>query len=107
MKLEREWTDGSKIELIFPMELSVRRWAVNQNSASVDYGPLTLSLKIDERYEKVDSKTKAIGDSHWIEGADPEKWPTYEIYADSPWNYALVLPDDNSTAGFEVVHMPW
>ena len=107
MKLEREWTDGSKIELIFPMELSVRRWAVNQNSASVDYGPLTLSLKIDERYEKVDSKAKAIGDSHWIEGADPEKWPTYEIYADSPWNYALVLPDDNSTAGFEVVHMPW
>ena len=107
LRLEREWADGDCVELIFPMELSVRRWAVNQNSASVDYGPLTMSLKIDERYEKVDSKASAIGDSHWIEGADPEKWPTYEIYADSPWNYALVLPESNSTAGFEVVRLPW
>ncbi len=107
LRLEREWTDGDRVELIFPMELSVRRWAVNQNSASIDYGPLTMSLKIAERYEKVDSRASAIGDSHWIEGADPAKWPTYEIYADSPWNYALVLPEDNSTAGFEVVHRPW
>lgn len=107
LKLEREWTDGSSVELIFPMELSVRRWAVNRNSATIDYGPLTLSLKIAERYHKVDSKESALGDSHWIEGADPEKWPAYEIFADSPWNYSLVLPDNNSTSGFEVVRLPW
>jgi hypothetical protein len=48
-----------------------------------------MSLKITERYEKKDSRTTAIGDSHWQATADPDKWPTYEIYADSPWNYAL------------------
>lgn len=107
LKIDRRWADGDRVELVFPMELSVRRWAVNRNSASVNYGPLTLSLKIAERYNKVDSKASAIGDSHWIEGADTEKWPTYEIFPDSPWNYSLILPDDNSTAAFEVVKLPW
>lgn len=107
LKIDRKWADGDCVELVFPMELSVRRWAVNRNSASVNYGPLTLSLKIVERYNKVDSKESAIGDSHWIEGADTEKWPTYEIFPESPWNYSLILPADNSTAGFEVVKLPW
>ncbi len=107
LRIEREWRDGDCIELIFPMELSVRRWPINQNSASIDYGPLTMSLKIAERYETVDSKITSIGDSHWIEGADPAKWPTYEIYPDSPWNYSLLLPDDNSTDDFEIVKLPW
>lgn len=107
MRLEADWADGDCVQLVFPMQLSVRRWAVNRNSATIDYGPLTMSLKIDERYEKVDSRASAIGDSHWQPGADPEKWPAFEIYADSPWNYALVLPDDNSTAGMEVVRRPW
>ena len=58
---------------------------------SVDYGPLTLSLKIDEKYIEKDSRETAIGDSKWQKGADPKKWPTTEIYANSPWNYSLVL----------------
>lgn len=107
LKVEADWADGAAVELIFPRKLSVRRWAINQNSATIDYGPLTMSLKINERYEKVNSKDVAIGDSHWLPGADPEAWPTYEIYAASPWNYALILPDDNSTDGFEIVNRPW
>lgn len=106
-RVETQWKKGDTVELVFPMELSVRRWTVNQNSASVNYGPLTLSLRIKERYEKRDSRKTAIHDSNWIEGADPEKWPTYEIYADSPWNYSLILPDNNSTAGFEVEKLAW
>lgn len=95
------------VELKFPMELSLRRWEANRNSASVNYGPLTLSLRINERYEKVNSAEKAIGDSNWLEGADPEKWPTYEIYADSPWNYSLILPEDNPFAAFKVTRKEW
>ena len=106
-RVETQWKKGDTVELVFPMGLSVRRWTVNQNSASVNYGPLTLSLRIKERYEKRDSRKTAIHDSNWIEGADPEKWPTYEIYADSPWNYSLILPDNNSTAGFEVEKLAW
>lgn len=85
----REWKDGDRVEADFPMELSHRTWQVNKNSVSVDYGPLTLSLKIAERYVMKNSAQTAIWDSRWQEGADTEKWPSYEIYPDSPWNYAL------------------
>ena len=87
--IDREWKDGDRVEADFPMELSHRTWQVNKNSVSVDYGPLTLSLKIAERYVLKNSAQTAIWDSRWQEGADTEKWPSYEIYPDSPWNYAL------------------
>ncbi|MBQ5872508.1 MAG: glycoside hydrolase family 127 protein, partial [Bacteroidaceae bacterium] len=89
LRINRQWQNGDQVSLHFPMRLTKRTWALNKNSVSVNYGPLTMSLKITERYEKKDSRTTAIGDSHWQETADPGKWPTYEIYADSPWNYAL------------------
>ncbi len=88
--ISRTWKDGDRVQLHLPMHLSLRRWALNKNSVSVDYGPLTMSLLIKERREQVDSRATAIGDSHWQEGADASQWPTTEIYADSPWNYALV-----------------
>ena len=107
LKIAGEWKDGDVVELVFPMELSVRRWPVNQNSATVDYGPLTLSLMIDERYEKRNSAEVAIGDSQWQAGADTEKWPTYEIYPASAWNYSLVLPSANPLKDFKVEHLEW
>ncbi len=106
-KIEREWSDGDRVELVLPMHLSVRRWPTNQNSATLDYGPLTLSLRIDERYEKANSAAVAIGDSKWQEGADPEKWPTYEIYPASPWNYSLIVPAGDDVSGFTVTRLPW
>lgn len=57
---------------------------------SVNYGPLTLSLKIEEVYKKLDSRETAIGDSKWQENADASAWPTFEIYPGSSWNYALM-----------------
>jgi hypothetical protein len=88
--IHREWSENDKIELNLPMDFSTRRWQVNKNSLSVNYGPLTLSLKIEEEYKTLDSRETAIGDSKWQEGADASHWPTYEIYPASPWNYALV-----------------
>lgn len=96
--------NGDQITLNLPMELSIRTWQTNRNSVSVNYGPLTLSLKIKERYEKKDSRATAIGDSKWQKGADASAWPTYEIYPDSPWNYALVLDKKDPLKGFKVVH---
>ena len=63
--IHREWSDGDRVELTFPMSLSMRTWQVNKNSVSVDYGPLTLSLKIAEKYVEKDSRETAIGDSKW------------------------------------------
>ena len=84
--IEREWADGDKVEMTLPMSLSMRTWQVNKNSVSVDYGPLTLSLKIAEKYVEKDSRETAIGDSKWQKDAGTQKWPTTEIYPGSPWN---------------------
>lgn len=89
-KITREWSDADEIVLTVPMDFKYRQWQVNKNSVSVDYGPLTLSLKIEEDYQQKDSRETAIGDSKWQEGADASAWPTYEIYPASPWNYALL-----------------
>ena len=89
------------------MSLSMRTWQVNKNSASVDYGPLTLSLKIGEKYEQKDSRAAAIWDSKWQKGADPEKWPTTEIYPTTPWNYALVLGKTDPLKDFKVIRKEW
>ena len=88
-KITREWADSDEVVLSVPMNFNYRQWQVNKNSVSVDYGPLTLSLKINEDYRQKDSRETAIGDSKWQEGADASAWPTYEIYPASPWNYAL------------------
>lgn len=105
--INRKWGDGDQMELTFPMSLSMRTWQVNKNSVSVDYGPLTLSLKIGEKYVKRDSHETAIWDSKWQEGADAKQWPTTEIYADSPWNYSLVLDKEEPLKHFKVIRKAW
>ena len=88
--INREWKNNDVVELMVPMDFTVRQWQVNKNSVSVNYGPLTLSLKIDEVYKMLDSRETAIGDSKWQENADASAWPTFEIYPGSSWNYALM-----------------
>ena len=102
-RIDRIWKDRDLLTIHFPMEITVRQWAVNQNSISVNYGPLTFSLKIDEQYEKRDSKETAISDSRWQEGANAEKWPSWEIKASSPWNYGLICNMANPALSFTVV----
>ncbi len=106
-RIMRTWKKGDRVVLTLPMTVRTHRWQANQNSVSVDYGPLTLSLKIRERYEQKDSRATAIGDSHWQKNADASKWPSYEIYADSPWNYALCVAPDGSVDSFEMIRRPW
>ena len=103
----RKWNNGDKLEICYPMSLSLRTWTTNKNSVSVDYGPLTFSLKIDEEYIKCDSKKTAIGDSRWQKNANAEDWPSYEIYPKSDWNYALVLDKEDMIKNFEVIHKKW
>lgn len=108
LRIERLWKDGDQVSVSFPMSLTMRRWQVNRGSVSVNYGPLTLSLKIDERYEKVNSEETTILDAAWQEDADPEKWPSWVIYPDSDWNYALSLPQgEASLKDIEIVRREW
>ena len=107
VRIDREWKDGDTVTLRLPMQVSVRKWERNHNSVSVNYGPLTFSLKIGERYDKHDSIKTAIGDSSWQKGADPSKWPSWEIHPTTPWNYGLVLGDKNPEKSFAVKKGKW
>jgi hypothetical protein len=107
IKISNNWKNGDKISLQLPMNLSIRKWERNKNSISVNYGPLTYSLLIKENYIKQDSKETAIGDSHWQESADPEKWPSFEIKPGSDWNYGLLIDEKNPAGSFEVVKKDW
>ena len=86
--LDRTWRSGEVIDLQLPMELSVRRWAANKNAASVDYGPLTFSLKIGER---------------WTRYGGTDAWPEQEVLPTTAWNYGLVLEETNPALSFKVI----
>jgi hypothetical protein len=92
VRLERAWADGATVKLSLPMQLSLRRWAENRGTVSVDRGPLTYSLKIGEEYRRA---------------GGTDAWPAWEIWPTTPWNYGLELPDGGPVAVFEVVTRRW
>ena len=106
-RIEKEWKQGDIVELVLPMKLKKDNWDKNKNSVSINYGPLTFSLKIEEYYMEMDSKKSAIGDSKWQASADKTKWKSYEIFPASMWNYGLVVNDGPLESQFEIVKKNW
>lgn len=106
-RIERKWNEGDVVELTLPMILKKKDWTKNKNSVSISYGPLTFSLKIDEVYKMMDSKKSAIGDSKWQANTDQSKWPSYEIYPATMWNFGLALNDTPLENQFELFKKPW
>ncbi len=82
VRIKRQWKNGDTIQIKFPMQITLRTWEANQNSVSVDRGPLTYSLRIGEKY--VPRKTSV------------DAWPACEIHPTTPWNYGLLLDAENA-----------
>ncbi len=103
--ISRSWQEGDVVTLSLPMKVRSTVWQQNKSSVSVHYGPLTLSLKIDEEWEAHDSRDPEFvqDDSHWQAGVDASLWPCYVIRAKSDWNYGLVVDDKNLPVNFSVV----
>src|SRR4051812_2678929 len=87
--VDRTWNNGDTATLKLPMRVSVKQWPRNHDAVSVDYGPLTFTLRIGEK---------------WIRYGDNQNWPEWELYPTTAWNYGLVLNDRNPARSFEVVH---
>ena len=110
LRIDREWSDGDVVKLKMPMELSVRTWAKNDNSVSVDRGPLTFSLKIAEKYELIDGVATEEIPASWRRELSKEQvkaWPAFDIFPGSPWNYGLVLNKDKIEESLEVTMNKW
>jgi hypothetical protein len=71
------------------MRIQVRRWAKNHNAASINYGPLSFSLKIDEK---------------WTQDGGTAAWPVFDVTPGSSWNYGLALNDQDPEKSFRLVH---
>lgn len=94
--VNRAWANGDKVTLTFPMDITVSKWEKNKNSVSVNRGPLTYSLKIAEKWEK---RKKG--------GEGTEKWPEWNVFPQSAWNYGLLINQDNPASSIEVVNKEW
>jgi hypothetical protein len=88
VRVERVWKGEDTVTLKLPMRVTVRTWRKNKGAVSVDYGPLTFSLKIDEL---------------WHRSGGTDTWPDWEVFPGSPWNYGLVLDLHSPERWFEVI----
>jgi hypothetical protein len=84
----RAWQAGDTVTLRLPMRIAVQKWEKNHGAVSVDYGPLTFSLELGEK---------------WTRYGKDEAWPEWEVFPTTPWNYGLVMNDRNPAASFSVV----
>ena len=107
IRIMREWENNDVVTLKLHRELKMREWRDNHNSVSLDYGPLTFSLKIKERYIKKESDKTALWDSKWQEGVEKDKWPSFEIHPSSSWNYGLIFDEKNFGSSFKIIMKEW
>jgi len=98
--LERTWANGDIVEIEFPARITVNVWEKNKNSVSVNRGALTFSLKIGEKWVKYDGSEKS-SEKQVIDVV--MKWPAYEVYPTTAWNYGLAFDAANAAASFEVI----
>jgi DUF1680 family protein len=74
VKIEREWKNGDRVVVHFPMAVRVSHWY--HNSIAVERGPLVYSLKIGESWRKEKQTGPAVD---------------WEVFPTTPWNYGLML----------------
>jgi len=91
IRISRQWANGDTVTLHLPMKISVRKWSANKDSVSVDYGPLSFALKIEEKWQKFGNQ---------------EKWPEWEVMPGSAWNYGLILDPQDPAGSFRIERKP-
>lgn len=86
--IERSWSDGDTVDLVMPMEISLSVWEQSGHSVTVDRGPLSYSLRIEEQWRKC---------------GGTDEWPRWEVLPATPWNYGLIVDEQHPKSSFEVV----
>ena len=106
-RIERAWVTGDQINLSLPMSIGTHVWNQNMDSVSVNYGPLTFSLNLNEKITKFDSAKTALGDSQWQKELKTSQWAAYEYTPQSPWNIALAGNPAKLASTLRVVKRAW
>jgi len=88
LRIQRAWASGDQVTLHLPRQVALHTWTANNNAVSVNYGPLTFSLRIGEQ---------------WLSYGTNPAWPEWAGYPATPWNYGLSLDRGNPAASFRVI----
>jgi len=115
VRISRTWRSGDRVVLNLPMDIRVTTWEKLRGAVSVRRGPLTYSLKIEPRREETtdydwSNEARNFADRHGVpveRFAGTEKWPAYNMYPDTAWNYGLIVEEDNPAETFEVEMREW
>jgi hypothetical protein len=91
LRIERIWGDGDVIKVHLPAKINVHAWQKNKNAVSVEHGPLAFSLKIGDRWQRY---------------GGTDEWPEWEVFPSTPWNYGLVLDENDPSKSFEIIRKP-
>jgi hypothetical protein len=91
-RIERTWKKGDRVVLTMPMP--VRTETAFNNGVVVERGPLVFSLKIGEKWTKVE---KGMTKPSAAPAADWAVEPT------TPWNYGLILLPDSFSKSAQVI----
>ncbi len=86
--ISRTWADADTVTLKLPMKVRTKTWTKNKDAVSVNYGPITFSLDIGEK---------------WSRYGGTDQFPEQEVRPTTPWNYGLVLDAKDPAASLELV----
>lgn len=92
--IDREFNHNDRITLLLPMKLKLVRWP--GGGIAIERGPIVYSLRIEEDWRHNDKDRRQT----------PE-FPAYNLYAASPWNYALAVDEANLEEAVKVIHHPF
>jgi len=87
VKIDRKWSDGDRVEVRFGMKVSSTVWPRN-GAITIDRGPLSYSVRIAERWEKI--------------AENPKGWPRWSLTPATPWNYGLAVDPENPSDAIKV-----
>ena len=84
-RVERNWRQGDRVEIDFPMPPRISRWF--NDSIAVERGPLVFSYGIRES---------------WVKLRDRGMTADWQVFPSGQWNYALRLNTDSPAESIEV-----
>ena len=107
VKLDRAWSGATPVKLTFTAPVHVKTWPGQKDNVSVYRGPLAFSVRIPEVVTKVGDKLPTNNSEFSAAGNKrlPE-FPITEITPNGPWNYGLVLNENDPASSFSVVKKP-
>ena len=89
-----QYKEGDVVMVILPSKFNLTPQV--ENGITVERGPLIYALKIAEEW-KIDSK----------DDRSTTDFPAYELFAKSPWNYALCLTPADVQQQIKVINKPY